>query len=69
MVVTEMLLRIPWTWRSVVPKSEGIRQFANDHEGITNASQYIAGLKPASIIIEATDRLEMPPEVSENLRL
>ena len=43
-----------------VSNSKEIRQFANDHEGITNAVQYIAGLKPTSIIIEATGRLEMP---------
>ncbi len=48
--------------------SEGIRQFTNDHEGITNAGQYITGLKPDRIIIEATGRLEIPLEVSENLR-
>lgn len=36
------------------------RQFTNDHEGITDAVQYIAGLKPAKIILEATGRLEMP---------
>ena len=34
-----------------VSSSEGIRQFANDHEDITNAVRYIAGLKPARIII------------------
>jgi len=49
--------------------SEGIRQFTNDYEGITNAGQHIAGLKPVSIIIETAGRLEMPLEVSENLRL
>ncbi len=43
-----------------VSSSEGVRQFANDHEGITNAVQYIAGLKPAGIILEATGHLEMP---------
>ncbi len=43
-----------------VSSSEGVRQFANDHEGITNAVQYIAGLKPAGIILEATGNLEMP---------
>ncbi len=43
-----------------VSSSEGIRQFANDHEGITNAVRYIAGLKTARIIIEATGGLEMP---------
>ncbi len=36
------------------------RQFANDDEGVTNAVQYIAGLKPAGIILEATGHLEMP---------
>ncbi len=30
-----------------VSSSAGVRQFANDHEGVTNAVQYIAGLKPA----------------------
>jgi len=43
-----------------VSNSGGVRQFANDHEGITNAVQYIAGLKPAGIILEATGHLEMP---------
>jgi transposase len=43
-----------------VSNSEGVRQFANDHEGVTNAVRYIAGLKPTRIIIEATGRLEMP---------
>ena len=43
-----------------VSSSEGIRQFANDHEGITNAVRYIAGLKTARIIVEATGGLEMP---------
>jgi transposase len=43
-----------------VSSSEGIRQFANDHEGITNAVRYISGLKTARIIIEATGGLEMP---------
>ncbi|MFC1911951.1 hypothetical protein ACFLXG_02185 [Chloroflexota bacterium] len=43
-----------------VSNSEGVRQFANDHEGVTNAVWYIAGLKPARVIIEATGRLEMP---------
>jgi len=43
-----------------VSSCEGIRQFANDHEGITNAVRYIAGLKTAMIIVEATGGLEMP---------
>jgi len=43
-----------------VSNSEEVRQFTNDHEGITNAVQYIAGLKPSGVIIEATGHLEMP---------
>ncbi len=43
-----------------VSSSEGVRQFANNHEGVTNAVQYIAGLKPAGIILEATGNLEIP---------
>jgi len=43
-----------------VSNSKETRQFANDHEGITNAVRCIAGLKPAGIIIEATGGLEMP---------
>jgi len=40
--------------------SKEIRQFNNDHKGITSAVCYIAGLKPAKIVLEATGRLEMP---------
>ena len=47
-----------------VSGSEGVRQFANDHEGVTNAVQYIAGLKPSGIILEATGNLEMPLAVA-----
>ena len=43
-----------------VSNSEGVRQFANDHEGVTNAVRYIADLKPSRIIIEVTGHLEMP---------
>ena len=43
-----------------VSSSAGVCQFANDHEGVTNAVQYIAGVKPAGIILEATGNLEMP---------
>ncbi len=43
-----------------VSSSKEVCQFANDPEGVTNAVQYIAGLKPAGIIIEATGNLEMP---------
>jgi transposase len=34
--------------------------FANDDEGIRQATQLIASLKPAGIILEATGNLEMP---------
>ncbi|MFC1990005.1 IS110 family transposase [Chloroflexota bacterium] len=43
-----------------VSNVEEVRQFTNDHEGITNAVQYIAGLKPSGVILEATGHLEMP---------
>jgi transposase len=43
-----------------VSNSQETRQFANDHEGIAQAVQYIASLQPAGIILEATGRLEMP---------
>ena len=36
------------------------RQFVNDDEGISQAVRYIASVKPAGIIIEATGNLEMP---------
>jgi hypothetical protein len=39
---------------------EETRHFANDHEGISQAVRHISGLKPAGIIVEATDNLEMP---------
>ncbi len=35
-------------------------QFANDDEGISQAVRYIASVKPAGIILEATGNLEMP---------
>jgi transposase len=35
-------------------------QFANDDEGIRQTAQYIASLKPAGIILEATGNLETP---------
>ena len=37
-----------------------IRQFNNDHKGITSAVRYIAGLKPIRIILEATGNYETP---------
>jgi len=40
------------------------RQFDNDHKGITSAVRYIASLKPAKIILEATGNYEMPLAVS-----
>jgi transposase len=43
-----------------VNNSRETRQFRNDHEGITGAAHYIAGLKPAKIILEATGRYEIP---------
>jgi transposase len=43
-----------------VSNSQETRQFSNNHEGITQAIQYIASLQPAGIILEATGRLEMP---------
>jgi transposase len=43
-----------------VSDSGETRQFANDDEGISQAVRYIASLKPAGIILEATGHLEMP---------
>ena len=43
-----------------VTDSEEAWQFANDDKGINPAVSYIAGLKPAMIILEATGNLEMP---------
>ncbi len=43
-----------------VTNSEEARQFVNDDKGIGQAVSYIAGLKPAMIILEATGNLEMP---------
>ena len=43
-----------------VTDSGEVKQFANDDEGIGEAVGYIAGLKPAAIILEATGSLEMP---------
>jgi transposase len=40
--------------------SKEARQFNNNHEGITSAVHYIAGLKPVRIILEATGHFEMP---------
>ena len=40
--------------------SKETRQFNNDQQGITSAVGYIAGLKPARIILEATGKYEMP---------
>ncbi len=44
-----------------VSNSREAQQFANDDDGISRAVCYIAGLKPAGIILEATGGLEMPP--------
>ncbi len=43
-----------------VSNSEEVRQFTNNLEGVTNAVEYIAGLKPSGTILEATGHLEMP---------
>jgi transposase len=43
-----------------VSNSTETRQFENNHEGITSAASYIAGLKPSIIILEATGHFEMP---------
>ena len=43
-----------------VSNSQERRQFANDHESITQAVRYIASLKPVGIILEATGHLEVP---------
>ena len=43
-----------------VNNSKETRQFRNDHKGITSAVCYIAGLKPAKIILEATGKYEIP---------
>ena len=40
--------------------SRETRQFVNDDEGISQAVRYIASVKPAGIILEATGNLEMP---------
>ena len=40
--------------------SKEARQFKNDHKGITSAVSYIASLKPAKIILEATGKYEIP---------
>ncbi len=37
-----------------------VQQFANNDDGVSRAVCYIAGLKPAGIILEATGGLEMP---------
>lgn len=43
-----------------VTDSGETRQFVNDDEGISQAVHYIASMKPAGIILEATGNLEMP---------
>ena len=43
-----------------VNNSKETRQFKNDHKGITSAIRYIADLKPAKIILEATGKYEIP---------
>ncbi len=48
------------TLEVAVTDSGEVRQFANDDKGIDEAVGYIAGLKPVTIILEATGGLEMP---------
>jgi len=48
--------------------SKETRQFNNDHQGITGAVRYIAGLKPVRIILEATGKYEMPLVASLQVR-
>ena len=43
-----------------VHNSKETRQFNNDHKGIASAKRYIAGLRPAKIILEATGKYEIP---------
>ena len=43
-----------------ISDTRGVRRFTNGHEGISQAVEYISGLKPEGIILEATGRLEMP---------
>ena len=43
-----------------VTNSKETRQFKNDHKGITSAVSYIASVKPAKIILEATGKYEIP---------
>ncbi len=50
--------RTSWIW--TVSNSKETRQFRNDHKGITAAVSYIADLKPAKIILEATGKYEIP---------
>jgi transposase len=42
-----------------VSNSKETKQYKNDHKGITSAVRYIAGLKPARIILEATGKYEI----------
>ncbi len=43
-----------------VTDSGETRRFANDNEGVSQAVHYIASVKQAEIILEATGNLEMP---------
>ena len=43
-----------------VSNSKETKQFNNDHRDINSAVSYIASLKPARIILEATGKYEMP---------
>ncbi len=47
-----------------VTDSGETQRFANDDEGVSQAVRYIASVKPAGIILEATGNLEMPLAVA-----
>ena len=51
-----------------VTDSEETLQFPNDHEGITNAVRYIAGLKPAGICMVGVAGFEPAASWSQTMR-
>ncbi len=48
------------TFYVAVTDSGESRKFTNDDKGISQAVRYIASVKPAGIVLEATGNLEMP---------
>lgn len=48
------------TLDTAVSNAKGTKQFKKDHEGITSAVRYITDLKPARVILEATNTYEIP---------